>query len=120
MRILKKLLGIKENSNLKTMNPLQIKELIDSGEKIRLVDVREKWEFDTAHIKGCELMPLSEFKTHYGSLEKDEKIVVYCHHGSRSMTVSKFLVSQGYENVINMRGGIHLWAMTVDLQMKKY
>lgn len=121
MKILRKFLkGREQRKMIQNLNPYEVKEILDSGEKVRLVDVREKWENDIARIEGCELFPLSKFPSEYTKLEKDEKLIIYCHHGSRSMNVCNYLVKQGYTDLINLRGGIALWGMTVDLKMKQY
>ncbi|MDY0079766.1 MAG: rhodanese-like domain-containing protein [Ignavibacteriaceae bacterium] len=121
MRILKQLFKPKsKNSMIRNLNPYEVKEILDSGEKVRLIDVREEWENNLARIEGCELFPLSKFNNEYDKLGKDETLIVYCHHGNRSMTVCNFLLKQGYSNLVNLRGGIALWALTVDPKIKQY
>ena len=121
MKIFKKLLKAREQRRMvQNLNPYEVKEILDSGEKVRLIDVREKWENEIARIEGCELLPLSKFTEEYSKLGRDEKLIIYCHHGRRSMNVCHFLVKQGYTNVINLRGGIALWGRTVDLKLAHY
>ena len=60
----------------------EIKERLDRGDKITLLDVREPWEWDTARIDGAKLIPLRELETRKAELSADDEIVVYCHWGS--------------------------------------
>ena len=89
--------------------------------KARLIDVREPWEFETAHIEGSLLMPISEVPARANQeLDPDEHIVVLCHHGVRSLSVTNWLRQQGFEKVQSMRGGIDGWARTVDPKVPLY
>jgi len=121
MKILKLLLKAREQRKMvQNLNPHEVKGILDSEEKVRLIDVRENWEHKIARIEGCELFPLSKISSDYPKLGKEEKLVIYCHHGNRSLSVCHFLVKQGYTNIINLRGGIAHWGLTVDLKMKQY
>ena len=99
---------------IENLSPKHVKKLLDSGEKIRLIDVREQWEYDIAKIENSELMPLSEFEKHAPLLQPGEKIILYCHHGVRSYSACAYLINQGHENVINLKGGINAWALEID------
>ena len=93
-----------------------------------LLDVREPWEFDTAHIAGATLVPMSGIAGRVAEVEALQEapdgasrpIVCICHHGARSMQVATFLEKQGVENVINMTGGIHAWSEQVDAGVPTY
>ncbi len=105
---------------VKELSPAKIKEIIESGEKIRLVDVREEWEYNIARIENAELMPLSQLAEYSKQLGRDEKIIVYCHHGVRSLRACYYLLSHGFSNVINLKGGIDAWAYEVDASVPTY
>ncbi len=105
---------------IEDLSPLHIKKILDSGEKIRLIDVREVWEYEIARIENSELMSLSEFEKHAGLLNQDDKIIVYCHRGVRSLRVCNYLVNAGFGNVINLKGGIYAWSMEVDNTIPVY
>jgi len=85
-----------------------------------LLDVRENWEYETCHIEGSTQIPMHLIPIRAGELEDDREIVCICHHGARSMQVAAFLERNGFENITNLTGGIHAWALQVDPAMPKY
>lgn len=85
-----------------------------------LLDVREPWEFDRAHIEGATLMPMREVAARSHELDPQQEVVVICHHGIRSRMIGRFLESQGFGNVINLSGGVDAWAHEVDHRMPTY
>jgi rhodanese-related sulfurtransferase len=87
----------------------------------RLVDVREPWEFETARIDGSLQIPMGDVPARaHQELDPDERLVVMCHHGIRSMNVTAWLRGQGFEHVQSLRGGIDAWAVEVDPQVSRY
>ncbi len=85
-----------------------------------LLDVREKWEFDTCHLPGAILMSMNTVPTRFQELDEEAQIVCICHHGARSMNVANWLERQGFGQVINLAGGVHAWALQVDSTMPTY
>ena len=85
-----------------------------------LLDVREAWEFDIAHLPGSVLMPLSEIGARLGELDAGAAVVVICHHGVRSRTAARLLERHGFANVINLKGGIDAWAREINPAMPVY
>jgi rhodanese-related sulfurtransferase len=102
------------------ITPREVQALVDRGEKFMFVDVREKWEFDTSRIEGSELIPLREVPWNLARFETAEQIVVFCHHGMRSLDAAALLRSQGVANVRSMTGGIDRWAADVDPKVPRY
>lgn len=97
-----------------------MKQRLDAGEKLRLVDVREPIEFQQAHIEGSELIPMRSVPQSLASLENEEApLIVFCHHGGRSMQVVGWLRQQGVE-CTNMAGGIDRWSIEVDPSVPRY
>ena len=92
----------------------------ESRPKPVLLDVREPWEFDTCHIAGSVLIPMSSIPARIQELEDDAPIVCICHHGARSMSVAAFLEGNGFTQVSNLTGGVHAWAKEVDGSMPTY
>ncbi len=98
----------------------QVKALRKNGEMFMLLDVREPWEFETARIEGAKNIPMGDVPGRVQELDPDEHIVVVCHHGVRSLTVTNWLRQQGFEKVQSMRGGVDGWARTVDPKVPLY
>jgi len=89
--------------------------------KARLVDVREPWEFATAHIEGSILMPMGDIPSRaHQELDPEERLVVTCHLGARSMSVTAWLRNQGFDQVQSLRGGIDAWSVEVDPAVPRY
>lgn len=103
-----------------TISAVELKELLETEESIQLIDVREQFEWDICHIKGAQLMSMNSIPNRMEDIGKDRKTVVYCHHGMRSQRVIDYLNREGFDNLLNLEGGIHAWAMQVDLDMAKY
>ena len=102
------------------ITPGEVKNLISRGEKFAFVDVREKWEHDTAHIEGATLIPLREIPGNLAKLQQAGEIVLFCHHGMRSLDAAAWLRAQGVEGARSMSGGIDRWSMEVDPGVPRY
>jgi rhodanese-related sulfurtransferase len=89
--------------------------------KVKLIDVREPWEFATARINGSVEMPVGDVPARaHQELDPDERLVILCHHGMRSMNVTVWLRNQGFEQVQSLRGGIDAWSAEVDPTVGRY
>lgn len=98
-----------------------VKAKLDGGDNFLLLDVREPWEFEAAHIEGAKLMPMGEVPSRaHQELDPEDSIVVICHHGIRSMNVTAWLRQQGFEKAQSMRGGIDAWSRSVDPKVPMY
>jgi rhodanese-related sulfurtransferase len=84
------------------------------------LDVREHSELAICRIEGALHVPMGEIPERHEALPRDAPLVVLCHHGMRSLNVVQYLEKKGFENAINLSGGIHAWAVDVDPEMKKY
>jgi len=92
-----------------------------SESKARLIDVREPWEFETAHIEDSLLMPMGDVPARaHQELDPDEHLVVMCHHGMRSMNVAVWLRNQGFEQAQSLMGGIDAWSAEIDPTVPRY
>lgn len=85
----------------------ELKERLDKGDLVHLIDVREEWEHEEANL-GALLIPLATLPDRIAELEawKNEEIVIHCRSGKRSENAKNYLISQGFANVRNMLGGI--------------
>ncbi len=105
---------------MQTVSPGDLEQVLSSGQGLRLVDVRDPWEFDLCRIAGSENIPMGELMGRLDTLGKAEPIVVICHHGTRSQQVAAYLDSLGYNNVMNLEGGVDAWSRLIDPEMPKY
>jgi len=85
-----------------------------------LVDVREAWELDIARFPGALHVPMNEIPGRLADLDRDRDLVIACRSGARSLTVARFLQSQGYPSVANLAGGILAWQRDVDPTLATY
>ena len=103
------------------VTPGEVKSRLESGEALRLIDVREQREFDICRIEGARLIPMNSIPLHLQELDDDgAPIVVFCHHGVRSLSVVDWLRRQGVENCRSMAGGIDLWSLQIDARVPRY
>jgi|SRR5579872_3211960 len=103
------------------ITPEEVQALRKGGGSFKLLDVRQPWEFDAAKIEGSVLIPMSELPTRAEQeLDPEEHIVVVCHHGVRSASVTNWLREQGFEKSQSMRGGIDAWARVIDTTVPIY
>ena len=98
----------------------ELKERLDKGDTLVLLDVRESWEYSIAKIDGSVLISLGELATSLDQLDKEAEIICYCHHGMRSVDATGFLLQNGFPNVKNLEGGIDAWSVLVDPSVPRY
>lgn len=103
------------------ISPQELKRKLDAGEPLTLLDVREPWEHETAHIAGSRLIPMGEIPARAEeALDPAQHIVVLCHHGVRSLDVTGWLRQQRFEKVQSTRGGIDAWSRLIDPTVPRY
>ena len=105
------------------LTPREVKSKLDAGEAVLLLDVREPNEHALTRLEGCQLVPMNtvpERLQHLDTLAGDKLLVVYCHHGVRSLNVVHWLRGQGVENCVSMSGGIEGWSCEVDAAVPRY
>ncbi len=104
------------------IEPEAVRQLQSAATEFVLVDCREQDEYDHCRIETSRLIPLSQF----GELatvsltDPRDSIVVYCHHGMRSLQATQFLRAKGYGKVFSMRGGIDAWSTEIDPDVPRY
>jgi rhodanese-related sulfurtransferase len=102
------------------ISPAEVAALVKEH-KAKIIDVREPWEFATARIEGSLPMPMGEVPARaHQELDPEERLVVICHHGVRSMNVTAWLRNQGFEQAQSMRGGIDAWSAEIDPAVGRY
>ena len=108
---------------LKGPDAISVHELADmrsSGKALTVLDVREARERDVCRLKGALHIPMAQISARTDDLPADQLLVVLCHHGVRSQMVVDFLRSAGFDNAVNLDGGIDAWACDVDPSMPRY
>jgi len=96
---------------------------MDAGEPIRLIDVREPAEYAITRIEGAELIPMSAVPSrlqHLDAAADEATVIVFCHHGVRSLNVTHWLREQGVAACQSMAGGIDRWSEEVDAAVPRY
>ncbi|MGH9140694.1 MAG: molybdopterin-synthase adenylyltransferase MoeB [Vicinamibacterales bacterium] len=99
---------------------VELKQRLDRGDALKIVDVREPNEYQINRIGGSELIPLGDIPKRYQELDKGDEIVVHCKMGGRSAKAADFLRSVGFTRVLNLKGGILDWVDKVDPSQPKY
>lgn len=104
------------------IHPEELAGKIHAGETIYLVDVRQPWEYEYCHLADSVLIPLPELPTRLAEVEPPAGalVVVYCHHGIRSMSGASILMQAGHEKVASLSGGIEAWSALVDPKVPRY
>lgn len=103
--------------------PQDVQRNVASGGRLVFIDVREPFEFQQARIEGAELIPMRSVPAHLQRLEAladDATLIVYCHHGVRSLQVVNWLREQGVAACQSMTGGIDRWSREVDPSVPRY
>lgn len=113
--------------NQGTMQPMpeitatELKQRIDSGDDVQIIDVREQNEFDYARIPNSTLIPLGQVVTRIADIDPNRDTVVHCKMGGRSAKAIELLKSAGFAGKLtNLKGGITAWSNEVDPSVPKY
>ncbi|MEO8660666.1 MAG: molybdopterin-synthase adenylyltransferase MoeB [Bryobacteraceae bacterium] len=98
----------------------ELKAMLDRGDKFKLIDVREPYEYQIARIPGATLIPLGDIPKRLAEISRDEDLVLHCKMGGRSAKAIGILKEAGYTRLTNVRGGIQAWSEKVDPSVPKY
>lgn len=110
----------KDNDMVNEIGVKELKQWLEEEKDFQLIDVRETYEYDIANLEG-ELVPLNTILNYVENIAKDKPVVIHCRSGVRSANAIKVLQKQfGFENLLNLRGGILDWAKTIDTTMPTY
>src|SRR3989440_7718177 len=103
-----------------TISVKEVKAKMDNGEAFTLIDVREPFEYDIAHIAASRLIPLGELETRIDELPRTGPLVLQCHSGGRSEHAARLLRDAGFANAVNLEGGIDAWSVEIDPAIPRY
>ena len=118
--VIKEFESDKRENNAGQVSAHWLREALQNGKQIRLIDVRESHEWDICRLKGAEHHPVSKIQTESFSKEFGEIIVFYCHRGIRSKQTLRIFQQLGYENCRSLIGGIDAWAEAIETEMARY
>lgn len=102
------------------IEPGELKLRLDRGEPLLLVDCREPHEFAICHLPGAKLVPMAEVPANLALFASAAEVVIYCHHGIRSLNVTAWLRAQGIEGVRSLAGGMERWSLEIDSSVPRY
>ena len=101
------------------ITPQALQELMISKTNFILLDVRTHQETEIASLGGIHI-PLDELHNRINELDQESHIVIYCHHGIRSLAAVGILQSNGFNQVQHLKGGIDAWSNIIDSSIRKY
>ena len=87
----------------------EFSKILETNKNCQLVDVREIPEFESVHIRGSKLFPLSTFEKNINLIERDKPIYISCGVGKRALKAAEYLESLGYKDLYVLEGGIKAW-----------
>ena len=107
---------------VRRISAVELKAMRDRGDPVTLIDVRQPEEYAIARIGGGVLIPMMELPVRLGEIKPEDgtPVVVYCHHGVRSLKAAYYLAQSGLDNVASLEGGIEAWSLTVDAGVPRY
>jgi len=107
---------------VRRLSATDLKAMLDRGDPLTLIDVRQPEEYAVARIEGGTLIPMMDLPVRLGEIQPDDgtPVVVYCHHGVRSLKAAYFLAQSGLDNVASLDGGIDAWSQLIDPGVPRY
>ncbi len=111
--ILTKILLFVEPKGWSSITPEQLQQMLESGEELVIVDVREKNLYDENHVPGAIWIPYSSVRDRMKELNTDDTIVFVCHSGPMGAASAQLLADNGYKSVYNLEGGMAAWKSQV-------
>ena len=106
---------------MEEISATELKQRLDRGEDIQIIDVREQNEYDIARLPGSKLIPLGQVVNRAGEIDAGRETVVHCKMGGRSAKAIEALTRSGFQGrLINLKGGITAWSNEVDPSVPKY
>ena len=108
-------------STMEEITATQLKQRLDQGDDIQIIDVREPHEYEIGQIPNSKLIPLGQVLNRMNEIDPDRETVVHCKMGGRSAKAIDALQRSGFPGkLINLKGGITAWSDEVDPRVPKY
>jgi rhodanese-related sulfurtransferase len=105
---------------LAEIETVELKQRLDRGDRLSILDVREPEEVAIAAFPGAINVPMGDVPSRLAELDPEAEWVIVCHHGMRSANVAMYLLRNGFEKIANLSGGIDEWSLTVDPATPRY
>jgi rhodanese-related sulfurtransferase len=102
------------------VTPEQLKQWFAEDRVPRLIDVREPEEWALVRLPGAELMPVGQISAWSATLDAEQDLVLYCHHGIRSLHAAMYLAAHGFARVMHLRGGLDAYSQQADPTIPRY
>lgn len=109
--MLKTLFKSRSKANTPELTPAQVNQRLQTENDVYLIDVRTPQEFATGHVARARLLPLQTLAQRLDEVPRDQTVVCICQSGRRSRAACEMLLEAGFDNVVNMRGGMMAWQM---------
>ena len=107
---------------IRQIRPAELKAMFDTGEPVYLLDVRNPDEYAYCHLPNSHLIPLPELPHRLDEVDPPPgvPVVVYCHHGIRSLSGAAILEANGRPGAASLAGGIDAWSVLIDPTVPRY
>jgi rhodanese-related sulfurtransferase len=102
------------------ISPVQLSDRMKQGERLPLIDVRSREEWDAVHLEGATFFTQELMQEILSTWPKEREFVFVCHHGMRSLDAAAFFAGHGFERVRSLTGGIDAWSTEVDQTLPRY
>ena len=104
------------------ITPRELARQLENGHAVQMIDVRQPWESAIAQLPGSVLIPLGDLPRRVDEIPREPgvMVVLYCHHGVRSLSAVSYLRRLGHELVLSLAGGIDAWSCEVDPAVPRY
>ena len=110
----------RSDTKIAALSPIELNDRLKKDEKITLIDVREPFEFEIARLPNARLLPLGKIATDFNEIPREGTAVLICKSGVRSARAIEFLRGHGFDNLLNLEGGMDAWREQVDPTMVNY
>lgn len=106
--------------SVQEITPLQLQQWYQKKKQFILLDVREDYEVLIAALPYHLHIPMNLIPIRQNEIPDNTPIVLYCHHGMRSMQVARYLHESGFDDLYNLSGGIDAWSEAIDASIPRY
>ena len=107
-------------AEVRDLGAQELKTWRANGTEYVLLDVRQPEELSLAHVPGAIEIPMKEVQFRVREIPRGKPVVVMCHLGDRSSRIARFLITDGFQEVYNLEGGIDAYSLVVDPSVSRY